>query len=693
MRPFLDARCGHEQASHDRRAEIAGGGHEAAGHAAHGHEALREAARVRLDGDRRHPAAHEDGHQRMTALVDPGGEELERIEEELRPRREADDQRNRDRHPQPVVDARAPRDSDTSPAARARRGACRRATRTPPPSQHPRVRCTRALPRPRCASRTALRAETNAAAGRVDLEDDDLDVGADGKRLGDICLPGDAGLARRDEPGAPRGEEHEHAELLVTLDLSREARARRDPRDAGAAPSGPRASLRERARRRSASSRGRCSGSRTRPSSPAPTDRDHPSARPVGANVEACASPSTPGSSSTNAPNSARRVTRPVRTWPTSYVAWTLDHGSAVSCFNPREIFCVPSSTRSTLTVISSPGVTTCDGSDTRDHPISDTCSKPCTPPPRSTNAPNSRTEATRPVITAPATIDRRTSPALARCSSSSSARRETTRFLPPSLYSMIRNCVDAALRAPPDRCRGLDVDLRDRAEGALAGDAHFVAALDRLFDLAFDRQTGAERVFELPRGRGPARQLPGERQPARGRHHHRLDAVADGDLERAVVILQLGDFDRGLALAADVDERHLRADRDDRALDGLAPLEALRFDRRLEHRGEIFVGLAHGMLLRMGVFVGRAVSHPLVTASSARSSMMPSPHEQNRRLQRACASRPGPGALPAPEGSRSAPRPPRPSATVAWACSSKPTAARPTCSSSSRWPRPCNTI
>ena len=58
----------------------------------------------------------------------------------------------------------------------------------------------------------------------------------------------------------------------------------------------------------------------------------------------------------------------------------------------------------------------------------------------RSTNAPNSRTEATRPVITAPATIDRRTSAALARCSSSSSARRETTRFLPPSLYSMIRN-------------------------------------------------------------------------------------------------------------------------------------------------------------------------------------------------------------------------------------------------------------
>ena len=33
-----------------------------------------------------------------------------------------------------------------------------------------------------------------------------------------------------------------------------------------------------------------------------------------------------------------------------------------MSCFNPSAIFCVSSSTRSTLTVISSPGVTTCDG-------------------------------------------------------------------------------------------------------------------------------------------------------------------------------------------------------------------------------------------------------------------------------------------------------------------------------------------
>src|SRR6266511_3928752 len=43
-------------------------------------------------------------------------------------------------------------------------------------------------------------------------------------------------------------------------------------------------------------------------------------------------------------------------------------------------------------------------------------------------------------VMTGRTTIDCRISAALARCSSSRSTRRDTTRFLPPSLYSMIRN-------------------------------------------------------------------------------------------------------------------------------------------------------------------------------------------------------------------------------------------------------------
>ena len=50
-------------------------------------------------------------------------------------------------------------------------------------------------------------------------------------------------------------------------------------------------------------------------------------------------------------------------------------------------------------------------------------------PPPRSTKAPKSGTETTRPVSTAPGTIDLRTSSALARCCSSRCLRRETTTF------------------------------------------------------------------------------------------------------------------------------------------------------------------------------------------------------------------------------------------------------------------------
>ena len=78
------------------------------------------------------------------------------------------------------------------------------------------------------------------------------------------------------------------------------------------------------------------------------------------------------------------------------------------------------------------------------------------------------------------------------------------------------------------------------------------------------------KRVFELSRGRGAERQLARERQPARGRYDHRLNAIADLDLERAVVVLQFVDVDFGFALAADVDERRFRANRDDGAVDGL---------------------------------------------------------------------------------------------------------------------------
>ena len=131
------------------------------------------------------------------------------------------------------------------------------------------------------------------------------------------------------------------------------------------------------------------------------------------------------------------------------------------------------------------------------------------------------------------------------------------------------------------------------------------------------------KRVFELPRGRGPSRQLPGKHQPSRGRHDHGLNAIADGDLEIAIGVLQFVDFDRGFALAADVDERHLVANRDDGALDGLALLEALRLERSLEHRGEVFGGLGHGMLLVM-VTAGRR-DERVPSASPTVCNRMPS--------------------------------------------------------------------
>ncbi len=142
------------------------------------------------------------------------------------------------------------------------------------------------------------------------------------------------------------------------------------------------------------------------------------------------------------------------------------------------------------------------------------------------------------------------------------------------------------------------DVDLGGGAEGALSGDAHLVTALHRPLDPSLDREPRMKGVFELPRARRAARELAREGQPAVCRHDHRVDPLADGDLEDAVLVLQLVELDDRLALAADVDERRVGADRDDRAFDGLPALETLGFDRRFEQGGEVFLGLGHGALL-----------------------------------------------------------------------------------------------
>ena len=144
-------------------------------------------------------------------------------------------------------------------------------------------------------------------------------------------------------------------------------------------------------------------------------------------------------------------------------------------------------------------------------------------------------------------------------------------------------------------RVRGADdVDLRERTERALARDAHLVAALHDLLHLAFHGEPGLERVLELPLRGGVAHALARQHDAAAGGNDHRLDAIADRHLDVAVGVLQFHEVDLGLAFAAHVDEGHLRTERDDGALDGLAPIEPARLDGRLEHRREIFFLLAH---------------------------------------------------------------------------------------------------
>ncbi len=103
-------------------------------------------------------------------------------------------------------------------------------------------------------------------------------------------------------------------------------------------------------------------------------------------------------------------------------------------------------------------------------------------------------------------------------------------------------------------RVRAAEVDLGNRAERATPADAHLVAALDLPFDLPFHRQAALKGVFELLIARGRSRQPSGERQPTWRRYHHRLNEIAQLDLDLAVGVLQFGDIHDRLTLATNVD-------------------------------------------------------------------------------------------------------------------------------------------
>ena len=112
-------------------------------------------------------------------------------------------------------------------------------------------------------------------------------------------------------------------------------------------------------------------------------------------------------------------------------------------------------------------------------------------------------------------------------------------------------------------------VDLGERAEGALPADADLVSALHVAFDLAFHRQPGAERISTCRSVAAPRASL---RESVRPPSVDTTTASMRSPTatSSAVGVLQFGDLDERLALATDVDERHLRADADDRPLDRL---------------------------------------------------------------------------------------------------------------------------
>src|SRR6266511_1769761 len=60
-------------------------------------------------------------------------------------------------------------------------------------------------------------ADTNAAAGRIDLEYNDLHIASDRERFPHVHVAIHSRFGKGHQAGAPRRQEHEYAELLVTL--------------------------------------------------------------------------------------------------------------------------------------------------------------------------------------------------------------------------------------------------------------------------------------------------------------------------------------------------------------------------------------------------------------------------------------------------------------------------------------------
>ena len=135
-----------------------------------------------------------------------------------------------------------------------------------------------------------------------------------------------------------------------------------------------------------------------------------------------------PGSSSTNAPKSAIRVTLPSTRAPVLVCSAKSSHGLRIIAFKLKLILRVSVSMRLIFTSTESPILKSELGSSTRCHEISETGSRPSAPP-RSTKTPNGFTERTMPVFTCPSAAVFQNSSALIARSRSITARRLTIKF------------------------------------------------------------------------------------------------------------------------------------------------------------------------------------------------------------------------------------------------------------------------
>src|SRR5262249_34728976 len=118
------------------------------------------------------------------------------------------------------------------------------------------------------------------------------------------------------------------------------------------------------------------------------------------------------------------------------------------------------------------------------------------------------------------------------------------------------RDLEDQALA---DEGRGVldvtDVELRDRAEAAHAGDGDLDAALVDRGDQALDGEAEGGRLLELGLGdvAGAERVKDDAARLARGLDDAALDGVPDADAELAALVAKLDDVDHPLGLGAEV--------------------------------------------------------------------------------------------------------------------------------------------